>query len=73
MGDIEKKTTAQVKDFGGQLKEMSTDMRIFSLTMRSLYAEKAVGTNGELAKRLWEMCDKTRDDALVYLRGILAI
>ena len=73
MGDIEKKTTAQVKEFGGQLKEMPTDMRIFSLTMRSLYAEKAVGTNGELAKRLWEMCDKTRDDALVYLRGILAI
>ena len=52
---------------------MATDMRIFSLTMRSLYAEKAVGTNGELAKRLWKICDKTRDDALVYLRGILAI
>ena len=48
-------------------------MRLFSLTMRSLYEEKAVGTNGELAKRLWKICDKTRDDALVYLRGILAI
>lgn len=48
-------------------------MRIFSSTMRSLYAEKAVGTNGELAKRFREICDKTRDDASVYLRGILAI
>ena len=52
---------------------MATGMRIFSRTMRSLYAEKAVGTNGELAKRFREIRDKTRDDASVYLRGILAI
>ena len=49
-------------------------MRNFSLNItRSLYAEKAVGTNGEFAKRLWEIRDKTRDDAFVYLRGIFAI
>ena len=52
---------------------MATGMRIFSRIMRSLYAEKAVGTNGELAKRFREIRDKTRDDASVYLRGILAI
>jgi len=71
MGDIEKKTRSQVKELGGQLKEMSTDMRIFSLTMRSLYAEKAVGTDHELARRFRELRDKTRDDAMVYLKGIL--
>ena len=49
-------------------------MRNFSLNItRSLYAEKAVGTNGEPAKRLREIRDKTRDDAFVYLRGIFAI
>ena len=49
-------------------------MRNFSLNItRSLYAEKAVGTNGEFAKRLWEIRDKTMDDAFVYLRGIFAI
>ena len=53
---------------------MAIGMRNFSLNItRSLYAEKAVGTNGELAKRLWEIRDKTRDDAFVYLRGIFAI
>ena len=71
MGDIEKKTRSQVKELGGQLKEMSTDMRIFSLTMRSLYAEKAVGTDHELARRFRKLRDKTRDDAMVYLKGIL--
>ena len=73
MDDIVKKTTAQVKELGGQLKEMSFDMRMFSLTMRSLYAEKAVGTNDELARQFSELRDKTRDDAIVYLKGILPI
>ena len=71
MGDIEKKTRSQVKELGGQLREMSIDMRVFSLTMRSLYAEKAVGTDHELAQRCRELRDKTRDDAMVYLKGIL--
>ena len=71
MGDIEKTTRRQVKELGGQLREMSVDMRVFSLTMRSLYAEKAVGTDHELAQRCRELRDKTRDDAMVYLKGIL--
>ena len=53
---------------------MAIGMRNFSLNItRSFYAEKAVGTNGELAKRLWKIRDKTRDDAFVYLRGIFTI
>lgn len=71
MGDIEQKTRSQVKELGEQLKEMSIDMRIFSLTMRSLYAEKAVGTNDELAQRFRVLRDKTRADAMVYLKCIL--
>ena len=71
MGDIEKKTRDEVKELGGQLKEMAVDMRMFSLTMRSLYTEKAVGNDDEPAKRFRELRDKTRDDAMVYLKGIL--
>ena len=41
--------------------------------MRSLYADKAVGTNDELAKRFRNLRDETRNDAMVYLKGILPI
>ena len=71
MSDIEKRTRDEVKELGGQLKEMSINMRVFSLSMRSLYGEKAVGTNDELARRFRELRDKTRDDGMVYLKCIL--
>ena len=71
MDDIEKKTTDDVKNLGKQLKEMPADMRIFSLTMRALYAGKAVGTQHELAQKFRKLRDRTRDDAMVYLKGIL--
>jgi len=67
------KTRAEVKALGWKIKEMSVDMRIFSLTMKSLYAEKAVGTNVDLAKILRKLRDESRDDAIVYLKGILPI
>lgn len=41
MGVIEEKTRDEVKALGWKIKEMSADMRIFSLTMKSRYAEKA--------------------------------
>ena len=73
MEDVEKKTEYKAKELGENIKEMSVDMRIFSLTMRSLYAEKAVGTNDELATRFRKLRDETRNDAMVYLKGILPI
>ena len=73
MADIEKKTEYEVKELGENIRDMSVDMRIFSLTMRSLYAEKAVGTNDELARRFRILRDETRNDAMVYLKGILPI
>ena len=71
MGVIEEKTRDELKALGWKIKEMSADMRIFSLTMKSLYAKKAVGTNVHLAKILRKLRDQTRDDAIVYLKGIL--
>ena len=73
MAEIEERTRNEVKNLGEQLKEMSVDMRIFSLTMRSLYAENAVGTDHELASRFRALRDDTRNDAMVYLKGILPV
>ena len=73
MGDIEKTMENKVKELDDSIRDMPDAMRTFSLTMRSLYADKAVGTNDELAKRFRNLRDETRNDALVYLKGILPI
>ncbi len=73
MGDIEKKTQTDVVELREQLKSMSTDMRMFSLSMRSLYVEKAVGTRTEAARKFRKLRDDTRNDAMVYLKGVLPL
>jgi len=73
MAEIEIKTRDEVKNLGEQLREMPFNMRLFSLTMRSLYVENAVGTEAELAKRFRKLRDDTRNDAMVYLKGILPL
>ena len=73
MSDIEEKTKNDVADLRQQLNSMPTDMRIFSLCMRSLYAEKAVGTNTEPARKFRKLRDDTRNDAMVYLKGVLPL
>ena len=73
MSAIEKKTKHQVDELREGVKNMSVDMRMFSLTMRSLYAEKAVGTDEEVAKEFRKLRDDTRNDAMVYIEGILPL
>lgn len=73
MGDIEKKTQNDVVDLRENLKSMSVDMRMFSLSMRSLYIEKAVGTDTDAAKKFRKLRDDTRNDAMVYLKGVLPL
>ena len=73
MGDIEKQAKNSVKDLREQLQSMPVDMRIFSLCMRSLYSDQAVGTNSEGARKFRELRDKTRNDAMVYLKGVLPL
>ena len=52
---------------------MAVDMRLFSLTLRSLYVENAVGTKEETAKEFRKLRDDTRNDAMVYLKCILPV
>ena len=55
------------------LQDMPTDMRLFSLAMRSLYADKAVGGNSKPAENFRKLRDATRNDAMVYLKGVLPL
>ena len=71
MSEIERKTENEVSDLKKNLKEMPSNMKMFSLSMRSLYAEKAVGTDTETAIKFRKLRDDTRQDAIVYLKCIL--
>lgn len=55
------------------IREMPTDMRLFSLAMRSLYAESAVGSNSATAQKFRKLRDNTRNDAMVYLKVVLPL
>eukprot|EP00112_Aurelia_sp_Birch-Aquarium-sp1_P001027 Seg1100.2 transcript_id=Seg1100.2/GoldUCD/mRNA.D3Y31 product="hypothetical protein" protein_id=Seg1100.2/GoldUCD/D3Y31 len=58
---------------GGALVEMPVQMRLFSLCLRSLYAEKSVGSDRKESQKFRNLRDRTRDDALAYLKGILPV
>ena len=73
MGDIEKETNEAVVDLRRQISGMSKSMQVFSLSMRSLYVDKAVGTSTEAARKFRKLRDDTRNDAMVYLKGILPL
>ena len=73
MGDVEKKTQNEVVELREQLKSMSANLRMFSLSMRSLYVENAVGTSTEPATKFRKLRDDTRNDAMVYLKGVLPL
>ena len=73
MGDIEKQTKNSVKGLREQLQNMPVNMRIFSLCMRSLYSDQALGTSSKGASKFRELRDNTRNDAMVYLKGVLPL
>lgn len=52
---------------------MYKSIRLFSLSVRSLYVDKAVGTSTEASQKFRKLRDDTRNDAMVYLKGILPI
>ena len=73
MAVVTRNTEREVKTLDENLKEMAVDMRIFSLTLRSLYVQNAVGTNEQPAKEFRRLRDDTRNDAMVYLKCILPV
>ena len=73
MEEMKETTRAEVKSLEDQLRDMPVDMRLFSLTLRSLYAEMSVGESDETAIKFRRLRDDTRNDAMVYLKGILPL
>ena len=56
-----------------QLDNAPEMMRIFSLSMRSLFTDNAVGTSSPTAQKFRQLRDDTRNDAVVYVRGVLPV
>jgi len=56
-----------------KLSSLGTSMRVFSYNMRSLYVDKAVGTNSQAAREMRQLRDDTRNDAVIYLQCVLPV
>ena len=69
MGDIEQLTT----DLRQQLEDMPKNIRLFSSSVRSLYAQNAVAKTAQASQKFSKLRDDTRNDAMVYLKGILPL
>ncbi|XP_028413053.1 uncharacterized protein LOC114535913 [Dendronephthya gigantea] len=68
-----KTSSSEVTTLKESLAEIPIDMRDFSLAMRSLYSDKAVGTTTDAARKFRALRDDTRQDAVVFLKCILPI
>jgi hypothetical protein len=67
MSDTKKTTENEVIDFKENLKEMPRNLRFFSQSLRSLYAENDVGTSTDVSGKFRKLRDDTRQDAILYL------
>ena len=73
MSDIQNTTEIVVDVLRENLRIMPKNMCLFSLSIRSLYANKAVGTSTDVSKRFRKLRDDTRKDAILYLKCHLPI
>ena len=73
MSQIEEACKNEAVSLKTHLHEMPTNMHLFSLSMRSLYADQAVGTSTKAAQKFRQLRDGTRQHAMVYLKCILPI
>jgi len=55
------------------LDDVPETMRKFSLGMRGVFTENAVGTSSSTARRFRRLRDDTRNDAVVYVKGVLPV
>ena len=69
--------TANIKNniatLSTQISSLSTNMCVFSRSMRTLYVDKAVGTNSPAAKEMRQLRDNTRNDAFIYLQYVMPV
>ena len=63
----------QLEVVSTQLVQIPDSMRQFSLSMRSLFVENAVGTSSDTAERFRKLRDDTRNNAVAYVEGALPV
>ena len=73
MSDVQQKAKKNVDTLKADLKNMPVDMRLFTLSMRSLYSTDAVGGQSEAAQKFRKLRDDTRHDGVIYLRCLLPL
>ena len=73
MSDTEKTIENAVTDLKENLKEMPGNLRFFSQSLRSLYAENDVGSSTDVSGKFRKLRDDTRQDAILYLNCHLPI
>ncbi|PIK62471.1 hypothetical protein BSL78_00568 [Apostichopus japonicus] len=61
----------RLNTFATDLQVLPLNMRAFTLCLRSLYWEKALGSSSNTASKMNELRDGTRKDALVYTKIVL--
>ena len=65
--------TQQLDDLSSRLTSLPLNMRLFSLCMRSLFTDKAVGGQSDTANKVRLLRDHTRNDAVAYLKFMLPV
>ena len=68
-----KEAQQQIDDLIFKLNDVPQNMRAFSQSMRSLYAESAVGTSADAAKRFRSLRDDIRKNADAYVKEVLPV
>jgi len=69
----DEKTQQSVEQLAADLPNLGTTMHLFSLSMRSLYCEEKVSESVEHGKEFISLRDKTRNDAVAYLRCVMPL
>ena len=62
-----------VDDLSSRLISLPANMRIFSLCMRSLFTDKAIGGQSQTANKFRQLRDNTRKDAVIFLNHVLPV
>ena len=74
MSGIEKQTKKSVQDFWEQLQNMPVDMRIFFLFASEPFTQfRLLAPVPKALQSLGNSETKTRNDAVVYLKGVLPL
>ena len=65
--------TQELDTLSSRLVSLPENMRLFSLSMRSLFTDKAVGGTSSTANKVRLLRDNTRNDAVAYLKFVLPV